>query len=93
MIVGALEVELHLPGSSSLKDKRLVLRSLMDRLHNRFNVAVSEVEHHDVWQRAVLGIVTVSKDAAVANSVLSHVQDFVERDPRIVLVDVHLEMR
>jgi len=93
MIVGALEVELHLPGSSSLKDKRLVLRSLMDRLRNRLNVAVGEVEHHDVWQRAVLGIVTVSKDTAVANSVLSHAQNLVERDPRVVLVDVHLEMR
>jgi len=93
MVVGALEVELHLPGCRSLKDKRLVLRSLMTRLRNRFNVAVGEVDHHDLWQRALVGIVTVAGDTAVAHSILQHAQDVVERDPRVEMIDVHVEMR
>jgi uncharacterized protein YlxP (DUF503 family) len=92
MVVGRLEVELHLPGSSSLKEKRFVIRSLVDRLRHRLNVAVSETDHHDLWQRATLGIVTVSNEAKVVHSVLSHAQRVVEREPRAVVIDVHVEV-
>src|SRR5207245_11774646 len=53
MVVGLLTVELHVAGSQSLKDKRMVLRRVKDRL-KKFNVAVSEVDHQDLWQRASL---------------------------------------
>ena len=59
MVIGLLSIELHLPGARSLKDKRMVLRSVKDRL-KKFNVSVSETEHQDLWQRAELGVVTVS---------------------------------
>jgi uncharacterized protein len=59
MVVALLSVELFLPGSRSLKDKRMVLRRLKDRL-GKFNVAVAEVAHHDLWQRAGLGLVTIA---------------------------------
>ncbi len=59
MIVALLSVELYLPGARSLKDKRMVVRRVKDRLA-KFNVAVAEVDHQDLWQRAALGIVTVS---------------------------------
>jgi hypothetical protein len=59
MVVALLSIELFLPGSRSLKDKRMVLRRLKDRLV-KFNVAVAEVAHHDLWQRAGLGLVTIS---------------------------------
>jgi uncharacterized protein YlxP (DUF503 family) len=93
MVVGVCEVELHLPGTTSLKAKRLVLRSLQDRLRRRHNVAVSESDHHDQWQRAALCIVTVSNDSAVVYSILSRAQQLVEGDPRVELVDVHVELR
>jgi uncharacterized protein YlxP (DUF503 family) len=93
MVVGICEVELHLPGSSNLKEKRWVVRSLKDRLRHRFNVAVSEIDHHDLWQRTRLAIVTVSNDAAVAHSVLTHAQRLVEREPRVVLLDIEIEVR
>ncbi|MEQ1472963.1 MAG: DUF503 domain-containing protein, partial [Candidatus Acidiferrum sp.] len=51
---------LHIQHAQSLKDKRQVLRSLKDRLRAKFNVAVAELEHHDKWQRSVVGIVTIS---------------------------------
>jgi uncharacterized protein YlxP (DUF503 family) len=62
MPVGLLTLEVHIPEAQSLKDKRQVLRSLKDRLRGKFNVAVAELEHHDVWQRSVIGIVTLSNE-------------------------------
>ena len=63
MRVGVLEVELFIPYAQSLKDKRMVIKRVVDRL-GKFNVAVAEVAHHDTWQRAGLGIVAISTDAA-----------------------------
>src|SRR2546422_10285610 len=62
--------ELHLEGSRSLKDKRHVLKSLKDRLHNRFNVSAAETAHHDLWQRAELTVCVVSNERGHAESVL-----------------------
>lgn len=92
MVVGTLEIELHLPGATSLKEKRMVIRSLIDRLRRRFNVAVSEVDHHDLWQRATLGIVTVSNEAKVVHSVLAHAQGLIEGEPRAVVCDLRVEL-
>lgn len=73
MPVGLLTLELHLPEAQSLKDKRQVLRSLKDRLRGQFNVAVAELEHHDVWQRSVVGIVTISNEEGHVEESLQHV--------------------
>ena len=62
MPVGLLTLEIHLPDARSLKDKRQVLRSLKDRLRGQFNVAVAELDHQDLWQRALVGVVTLSND-------------------------------
>jgi uncharacterized protein YlxP (DUF503 family) len=78
MVVGLLSIELHLPGSRSLKDKRMVLRGIKDRL-KKFNVAVAEVDHHDLWQRAGLGVVTVSTTNAHADQELAAVVTEIER--------------
>jgi uncharacterized protein len=78
VIVGLLTLELHLPGAQSLKDKRMVLRSVKDRL-KKFNVAVAEVEHQDLWQRATLGVVTVGDSTVTVDRALAAVTDEVER--------------
>lgn len=78
MIVGLLTIELFIPGSQSLKEKRMVLRRIKDRV-KKFNIAVSEVEHHDLWQRAGLAVVTVSTDQPHAERELSAVADEIER--------------
>ena len=62
--------ELHLEGCQSLKDKRSVLKSLKDRLHNRFNVSAAETDHHDLWQRAELTVCVVSTHRDHAQGVL-----------------------
>ena len=74
MVIALLSIDLHVPGSRSLKDKRMVLRRIKDRL-KKFNVAVSEVEHQDLWQRAALAVVTVSSDQQHADRELAAVAD------------------
>jgi len=84
MTVGLLTVELHVPGARSLKDKRMVLRRIKDRL-KKFNVAVSEVEFHDRWQRAGLAVVTVSPDQQHADRELAAAADEIDRiEPGLV---------
>jgi uncharacterized protein len=60
--VGLLTLELHIAEAQSLKDKRQVLRGLKDRLRNQFNVAVAELDFEDMWQRSVVGVVTLSNE-------------------------------
>jgi uncharacterized protein YlxP (DUF503 family) len=62
MPIGLLTLEIHISDARSLKDKRQVLRSLKDRLRAHFNVAVSELDHQDVWQRSRVGVVSISGD-------------------------------
>jgi uncharacterized protein YlxP (DUF503 family) len=62
MPIGLLTLEIHIADAQSLKDKRQVLRSLTDRLRARFNVAVAELEHQELWQRARVGVVSISSD-------------------------------
>jgi uncharacterized protein YlxP (DUF503 family) len=84
MVVGLLSLELFIAGAHSLKEKRMVLRAVKDRLR-RFNVAVSEVEHHDLWQRAALGVVTIAGSDALAGRELQAVIDEIERvEPGLV---------
>ena len=61
MVVGVGTIELFIPFSHSLKEKRYVIKSVKDRIKNQFNVSVAEVEHQDKWQRATLGIAQVSE--------------------------------
>jgi len=84
MTIALLSVELYLPMSQSLKDKRMVLRRLKDRL-GAMNVAVAEVAHQDLWQRAGLGIVTVSESDEMAEKTLSSALREIERlEPGLV---------
>jgi uncharacterized protein YlxP (DUF503 family) len=78
VVVGLLSIELHIPGARSLKDKRMVLRSVKDRL-KKFNVAVAEVEYQDLWQRSAVSVVTVSNDAKHAEEELATVVNEIER--------------
>jgi hypothetical protein len=79
MTLAFCRLTLRLPENGSLKGKRQVVKSIQQRLHNRFNVSVAEVDANDAWQTAVIGICCVSKSAAHANEVLSKAVDFVYR--------------
>lgn len=72
--VGVITLELRLDDAHSLKDKRHYVKSLKDRLRGKFNVAVSEIDYQDVWQRSLIAAVTVSPDQARAEQVLQLVE-------------------
>jgi uncharacterized protein len=78
MRVAVLHVELFIPHSHSLKEKRMVLRRVKDRLQ-KFNVAIAEVEHHDKWQRAGLGLVAISTTDQHVEQELAAAVDEIER--------------
>jgi uncharacterized protein YlxP (DUF503 family) len=92
MVIGLLEARLSLPGARSLKDKRQVIKSLKDRVRQRVNVSVAEVDHQDLWQSAALAFVTVAAERVTVEQRLSELQDCLRSDPRAVLLDVHTEL-
>jgi len=73
MPVGVLTLEIHLPYAHSLKEKRAVIRKIRDRLCARFNVAVAELDHQDVWQQATLGVVSISSSQSLLESLFRQV--------------------
>jgi uncharacterized protein YlxP (DUF503 family) len=85
-------VELHLPDVDSLKAKRHVLKGLKERVRARFEVAVAEVDHQDVWQRATLAIAYVSSDARHANEVVSKAMDFIEDHVEGLVIETSVEI-
>lgn len=91
MIVGTLEIRLHLRDARSLKDKRRVVRSLKDRIRAGFNVSVAEVDAQDMHQSAVLAVVQVGNDTRYINGTLDKVVQAVRSDPAAGLVDYSIE--
>jgi len=85
-------VELHLPDVDSLKGKRHVIKGLKERVRNKFEVAVAEVDHHDSWQRATLAVACVSHDSRHANEVVDKAMDFIEANVDGRVIDVSVEI-
>jgi len=92
MFVGILTVELHIPQSGSLKDKRRVVKGLKERIRARFNVSVAEVGETELWQRATLGIASVSSSRPHAGEVLDKVADLVRSNTSVEVLDYHIEV-
>ncbi|MBM3450613.1 MAG: DUF503 domain-containing protein [Armatimonadetes bacterium] len=93
MIVGVARITVGLPAARSLKDKRRVLQSLLQRVRNEFAVAAAEVDDQGAWTRATIGVACVSNDRRHADRWISKVVDYVERDREAVLMDVDVETR
>ena len=79
MVIGACELEFHLPSCRDLKHKRMFVNRLKDRLRSRFNVAAAEVGHQDLWQRAAIAVVSVSGDRRVLERLFEKVVEEAER--------------
>jgi uncharacterized protein YlxP (DUF503 family) len=77
MFVGVLRLTLYLPEPGSLKSKRHLVRSAIDRVKAKFNVSIAEVAENDLWQKSVLGVSAVGNDHAFVNESLDKVADFV----------------
>lgn len=77
MNVGILVAKLHFPQSQSLKSKRRILKSLLDRLQTRFKVSVCELEQQDTWQLATIAVAIISSDKKQVQTILSKMLDFI----------------
>jgi len=92
MIVGSLRVRLLIRESRSLKDKRQVVRSIQDRLRNRFNVSVAEVEAHDQRQLAVLGVAMVANEVSAVRAAFNEIVEGLRSHPVAELLDHQVEI-
>ena len=93
MRVGVSQITLRLPACHSLKEKRQVLQSLMARVRNQFQVAIAEVDEQDNWHTTILGVTCVSNSSQHLESVLAHVQRYIEEiRPDLIVVDTQSEI-
>lgn len=92
MVVGTCIIDLEITDSDSLKDKRQVVKSLMERVRHRFPVSVAQLDDHDLWRSATLGVAVVANQTTYAHQVLNKLLDYVESDPRVLVVACRMEM-
>jgi len=92
MVIGICQLDLRIPENHSLKGKRHVIRKLIDRVRHRFNIAISEVGDNDLWQRAQIGICTVSNDRRHINSSMDKVIDYIEKMHLVEIVHREMEI-
>lgn len=91
MIVAVLTVDLYLPGAVSLKDKRMVIRKIKDRLSSKFNVSIAEVDYQDKWQRAQLGIAQVGSDYTMLDKSMNTIFRLIDSQDMAEIVDHQIE--
>ena len=92
MFVGVLQAELSVQGAHSLKEKRAVVRSLLERLRREHRVSAAEVGALDTWNRAIVGVAFVSNDARHARAHLQQVEQRLGRERSAVLLDSQIEV-
>ena len=92
MIVGTCLITLRISWASSLKEKRMVVKSLIDRMKNKFNISVAEVEHQDNHKKAVIGFACVTNETSHANSIIDKVLDFVENNSEAEVEETFIEI-
>lgn len=94
MVVGILQITLDIPAAFSLKEKRKVVKSLVERTRHRFNVAVAEVGDHELYNRAQIGLTAVANDAGLVNAILDKALDALESSAagRADVIDSRMEL-
>jgi hypothetical protein len=92
MTVGTLVVTAVVRNAQSLKEKRHVLKSIKDRVRDRFNVSVAELGSQDLWQKTELGFAAIGNDARFVDGLLAHVLNFIRTLPAVDLVDHSIEL-
>lgn len=91
MIIGSCEIELIIYNANSLKEKRHVIKSIIERLKNRFNISICEVGEQDKWQKSIIGLCTLSNSSKLVNETIDKIIDFMDNDSRIEIIDIQRE--
>ncbi len=92
MHIGTLTIVLRMHDTQSLKDKRQIIKSLIETTRHKFNISIAEVDDLDAWRKATIGVACVANDAGYVNGVLDKVVDTLESNPAIEVAQVDLEM-
>ncbi len=93
MNTGVCKIKIHLPESQSLKGKRRIVKSITSRLRNQFNISVAEVDDHELWQLATLGISCVSNNNQHVDETITRVMNFIVQNyPALEIVDHEIEI-
>ena len=91
MIVGVMTAHLSLPGMTSLKGKRSIVKSVIGRLKSRFNISVAEVDHQDVKTNAVIGIAVICNESRFIDQQFDSIINFMRNDGRFILGQIERE--
>lgn len=92
MIVGTCEIELIIYEANSLKEKRHVIKSIIERIQTRFNASAAEVGYNDLWNRSIIGVAVVSNKKVLCESMISKIIDFIDNDDRVEIINRYVEV-
>lgn len=82
MIIGVLEIEIFIPYSNSIKEKRYIVKSIKDKVKSKYNVSIAELDYYDAWQRSKIGFACLSNSTSYINNYLMDLLRFLEEDKR-----------
>lgn len=92
LLIGLINFDLYLPMVSSLKEKRSIIKSLIEKSRNKFNLAVSETDDNDLWKNANISAVTVSNERKYIDSLFSKYVNFIDENTEVILRDYKIEI-
>lgn len=92
MLIGTAQITIYAPWVHSLKEKRMVVRSICAKVRNKFNVSIAEVDAQDLHQRIVLGFACVAGDTAMADSMIENILNFIENNSEGEIIDIQKEL-
>lgn len=92
MVVAVVQLTLFIPENNSLKGKRKVVKSLIEKVRHRFEASVAEVDDNDLWQKATIGVALVGNDARLLTTRLDQISTFIENQHLAEIVDSHVEL-
>lgn len=93
MIVGTAEIKLYAPWVNSLKEKRMIVKSLIARTHNKFNVSIAEIDEQDRHQTIVLGVACATSSVSQVDSIIDHVIALIESSTEAEIMKITREIR
>jgi uncharacterized protein len=92
MVVGICTIELYLPNNGSLKEKRQVLKSMKDRLKQRFNISIAEIEDQDLWQKTVIGMACVGNEKSHVHRTMDKALALIRGNPLVEIIGSRFEI-
>ena len=92
MMIGSCEIEILIYESNSLKEKRHVIKSIIERIKSKFNASVAEVGYNELWNRSLIGIAVVSNKKILCDESISKIINFIDNDERVEILSVNKEI-